>query len=214
MKQTILTVSAPAEGVYTEKKSRFVGEISPAADEAEALAFLEAARARHRDARHHCYAWCIGAEAQLQRSSDAGEPAGTAGRPILETLHHAGLTNVVLVVSRYFGGILLGAGGLTRAYAKAAQQAVDAASQVRCLPAIRFALSFPYTQLRQMEYTCGQYAVFVEQRQYAEQVCFFCLAEAPGYAALKTQSQEAGGGAVHLQVLEEDAMLQVPLSTT
>lgn len=101
------TIAAPAEDEFIEKKSRFIGYIAPVTTEQEAAAFIESVRARHREARHNCYAYRL-RQNNLARFSDDGEPSGTAGRPILEVLQREDLTDVCVVVTRYFGGILLG----------------------------------------------------------------------------------------------------------
>lgn len=119
MPDTYLTVPAVAVATYEERRSRFVAAISPAEDEREARAFLAERRKTEPGARHHCHAFVLGVHLREQRSSDDGEPAGTAGVPMLEVLLHAELTNVVAVVSRHFGGVKLGAGGLVRAYGNA-----------------------------------------------------------------------------------------------
>ena len=108
------TVSAGGQGEITEKKSRFIAEVYPAADEEEAFARLEEVKKRYWDARHHCWAYVIGRNPASERMSDDGEPAGTAGKPILEVIRGQGLTDVFIVVTRYFGGTLLGTGGLVR----------------------------------------------------------------------------------------------------
>ncbi|HSK69537.1 MAG TPA: YigZ family protein [Candidatus Limnocylindria bacterium] len=113
------------------KKSRFIAGAAPAADEAAALAFIEDIRGSHKAASHHCYAYILGAQGNALRYSDDGEPQGTAGLPILEAMRKPGLTNCVCVVTRYFGGVLLGAPGLVRAYGQAASMAVRAAGTAR-----------------------------------------------------------------------------------
>ena len=128
----MITVADYASAEFTEKKSRFIGHIAPAGDEKEAQQFLERIRAEHKAANHNCYAWVCGENDSQQRSSDMGEPSGTAGRPILEAIKRADLHNTAVVVTRYFGGILLGAGGLTRAYSRAARDALAAAGNGIC----------------------------------------------------------------------------------
>ncbi len=112
---------------FTEKKSRFIGRLWPVETESEALAKIEEMRKQHYDATHNCWAYLI--KDGAVRFSDDGEPGGTAGMPMLQVLQREGLFNVVCVVTRYFGGILLGAGGLVRAYTKGAKIAVDAAGK-------------------------------------------------------------------------------------
>ena len=122
------TIAGPVSAEHEVKRSRFLCELRPVADEAAARAVVAEARAQHWDARHHVSAFVLGADAQVQRSSDDGEPSGTAGAPVLEVLRGRELTEVVAVVSRWFGGTLLGAGGLVRAYGRATRLAVEAAT--------------------------------------------------------------------------------------
>jgi len=117
--------TAPGEAVYTEKRSEFIGRVMPVETEDEARAFIAEIKKKHYDARHNC--WCYLIKGGAERYSDDGEPQGTAGIPMLEVFRREGVTNCVCVVTRYFGGILLGAGGLLRAYTKSAGDALDAA---------------------------------------------------------------------------------------
>ena len=124
------TVRGTATGEYEEKKSRFIAQLSFADSEEAAVAFLEQVRTANRTARHNVYAYRLRA-GNRERYSDDGEPAKTAGTPALEVLQHSGLTDLIVVVTRYFGGVLLGAGGLTRAYTKGASDALTAAGIAR-----------------------------------------------------------------------------------
>ena len=127
-----LTLKQNAEYTVVEKKSRFIGAAAPVTSEREAVAFIEAARLRHRDARHHVYAYVINDGGVIgQRCSDDGEPQGTGGIPVLDVLRKQKIVNAVIVVTRYFGGVLLGAPGLVRAYGKAAALAAEEAGLVR-----------------------------------------------------------------------------------
>jgi uncharacterized YigZ family protein len=139
-----LTVKNEGMAEYIEKKSRFIGYVKSVKTEEEAVDFIKAIRAKHYDATHNCYAYQVGANRQFQRSSDAGEPAGTAGRPILEVIKKSDLTDTCIVVTRYFGGILLGAGGLVRAYSHAAQEAIKAVGIVENVPAGVISLTLDY----------------------------------------------------------------------
>jgi uncharacterized YigZ family protein len=125
------TIAAPVDRELVVKKSRFLAHLAPVADVAEADVVVAAVRKEHWDARHHCVALVVGTHADRQRSTDDGEPSGTAGVPMLEVLRHRDVTDVVAVVTRYFGGVLLGAGGLVRAYSSAVSDALDAARVVR-----------------------------------------------------------------------------------
>ena len=117
--------TAPSEAELVEKRSRFIGQLRPVETEEQARAFLEAVKKEHYDARHNC--WCYLLKDGPVRYSDDGEPQGTAGQPMLGVFQKAGVTNLCCVVTRYFGGVLLGAGGLVRAYTQAAKLALDAA---------------------------------------------------------------------------------------
>lgn len=125
------TVAGPAEETIVIKKSRFIAYVAPARSEAEATEFIEAIKKKHWDATHNCSAYMVGEHDEIQKASDDGEPSGTAGRPILEVIKKEGLKNVVVVVTRYFGGIMLGAGGLIRAYGQSAAEGIRAAGVIR-----------------------------------------------------------------------------------
>jgi uncharacterized YigZ family protein len=125
------TIAAPVDRELVVKKSRFLAHLAPAATVEAADAVVARIRKEHWDARHHCVALVVGPHADQQRSTDDGEPSGTAGVPMLEVLRHRGVTDVVAVVTRYFGGVLLGAGGLVRAYSSAVSAALDDARIVR-----------------------------------------------------------------------------------
>ena len=115
-----------SETEFTEKRSRFIGRVCPAESEEEARAFIDSVKKQHHDARHNCWCYLL-REGGVMRYSDDGEPQGTAGQPMLEVFQRAGVTNAVCVVTRYFGGILLGTGGLVRAYTRSAKDALEAA---------------------------------------------------------------------------------------
>ena len=127
------TIRGTASGEYEEKKSRFIASAAHVESEEEAVAFLEQIRAANRTARHNVYAYKLRA-GNRERYSDDGEPAKTAGTPVLEVIGHSGLTDLIVVVTRYFGGILLGTGGLVRAYTSAASSALEAAEKVTVQP--------------------------------------------------------------------------------
>lgn len=138
--------AANLEHEYQVKNSRFIARVSRADQRDEALAAVELARAAYPDARHYCWAYLLGdpQNPAAVASSDDGEPAGTAGKPILNVLNHRGIGNIMVVVVRYFGGIKLGAGGLVRAYSTATQQAVEGLSLRELQPTSRRTLRAPY----------------------------------------------------------------------
>lgn len=130
-----------------EKKSRFIAVCQPLASESEANAFVSGIRQQYPDATHHVYAWILGGGLNLQRYSDDGEPQGTAGIPVLDVLRKNGVDQAGIVVTRYFGGTLLGAGGLVRAYGKAAALALDGAGPVRMQLCEQYRITVGYADL-------------------------------------------------------------------
>ena len=145
---TILdTPQKPATGSLTERKSEFIGQACHVEDQDAAMAFVQKVRLQHPKARHVCHCAIWGPEGRTsERMSDDGEPSGTAGKPILEVMRRQGLTDCVLTVTRYFGGILLGSGGLIRAYSSAASLALEAARSARVLPTQRFTITADYPE--------------------------------------------------------------------
>jgi len=142
---TFRTVASTAEAEIDKiKGSRFLGAVWPAADAAQAQEILAARRAAHRDATHNCWAWRFGLDPEARRSSDDGEPSGTAGRPILQEIDGRRLTDLLVVVTRYYGGTKLGTGGLLRAYSEAAAAVLDAARVVEVAITRRLEISFDY----------------------------------------------------------------------
>ncbi len=130
MSESIRFLYEGGKGEIEVKKSRFLAELAPVTTEEEANAFIAAKKKEFWDARHNCHAFIVGEKPEILRFSDDGEPGGTAGKPMLEILQHEGLHDVVVVVTRYFGGVLLGTGGLVRAYSQAARLGLNAAPVV------------------------------------------------------------------------------------
>lgn len=133
------------ESEYVEKRSSFLGVVEPVSSEEDARAVIAAIKKQHRDARHNC--WCYLIQDGAERYSDDGEPQGTAGIPMLEVFRKAGVSNAVCVVTRYFGGVLLGAGGLLRAYTKAAKDALENAGATEVIPMKELTIRCPYSLL-------------------------------------------------------------------
>ena len=144
MADTFHTIAAPSEGIYREKMSRFLAFATPVTNADEAKAVVKEYAKKYFDARHVCWAYMIGADRKEFQSNDNGEPSGTAGKPILGQINSFGLTNVVIVVVRYFGGIKLGTSGLIVAYREAAKEALQAAEIIECHEETRITFTFPY----------------------------------------------------------------------
>jgi uncharacterized YigZ family protein len=141
---TYLTIKAFSQGLYKEKGSRFVALAYPAATQEEIKSILENIRKEHHAARHHCFAWMLGQSRQIYRVSDDGEPSGTAGKPILSQINAFKLTNILVVVVRYFGGKLLGVSGLINAYRSAAELALNNSEIIELFIQDYYELIFPY----------------------------------------------------------------------
>ncbi len=207
MLRDFLTLRSPAEAELIEKRSRFIAYARPVESETEAAEILAAIRVEHRDATHHVYAYQIGRQNELQRSNDDGEPSGTAGRPVLDAIRQAGLQNSMVVVVRYFGGTLLGTGGLVRAYGQAAALGIAAAGIVKKVPALRLAFSCPYPLWGKLESGLAAHACQPEQLQFREVVELNCLLPVAEKAAFFRWLQELSGGSISPLVLEEDVFL-------
>jgi len=167
----------PARPVTVEtevKRSRFVCDIAPAASKEEAVAFIELIRAREPEARHHCWAYIAGHPvSSIERAaSDDGEPQGTAGKPMLNVLQHKGIGEIVAVVSRYFGGIKLGAGGLVRAYSAAVQQGVDALELTERVTMIEATIRLPFALESTIRRLLESMAVDITSSDYQNEVTF------------------------------------------
>ena len=164
------TLAAPGIHEFIVRKSRFIGQAAPVESEEAALSFLRDIREGHKTATHHCFAYIIGANAGLMRYQDDGEPQGTAGIPILEVLKRNSLVNCVCVVTRYFGGVLLGAGGLTRAYSAGAAGAVKASGIVTAQVSQRLNARIAYPYWDVMNYNLGRLPVCEVTPSFTDQV--------------------------------------------
>lgn len=159
-----------ADTYFIEKKSKFISYAQPIYSEDEALQFLGSIRKKHYDASHNCYAYILGESMNIQRSSDDGEPSGTAGVPILEVLKKEKVTNSMVIVTRYFGGIMLGAGGLIRAYTEGAVRGISAAGTVRVQPFAVYQLKMDYGFLSKLQYEIAKKEYIIESIEYLENV--------------------------------------------
>ena len=141
------TVYEGGEGEVVEKKSRFIASVRPVSTEEEALAFIETIRKKHWNASHNCFAYVIGERSELARYSDDGEPGGTAGKPMLDVLKGEALCNTAVVVTRYFGGTLLGTGGLVRAYSQAVKEGLASSVIITKIRGVKLKIATDYTGL-------------------------------------------------------------------
>ena len=164
------TIYKGGNGEIVEKKSRFIAEVHPVTSEEEAMEILEQTRKQYWDARHHCWAYIIGRNPAAERMSDDGEPAGTAGRPMLDVLLKEGIHNTAVVVTRYFGGVLLGTGGLVRAYQGAVQKGLDAAVIIEKFEGQILLITTDYTGLGKIQYLLAQEKITIMDTSYADNV--------------------------------------------
>ena len=164
------TLMKRSQDEFIVNKSRFIGYGKPCETEEEALEFLSEIRTKHKDATHNCYAYIIGLNAGIMRYSDDGEPGGTAGMPIIEVMKARGVVNCAVVVTRYFGGILLGAGGLVRAYAQGSKTALDAAGVVVMEKSIRCLVEVDYSTWQRLEYFLRSAPVIIEHNEFGASV--------------------------------------------
>lgn len=197
------TLLRRGEDSFVINKSRFIGYGCPCESEAEALAFLAEIRAKHRDATHNCYAYIIGANMGVMRYSDDGEPGGTAGMPIIEVMKARGVTNCAVVVTRYFGGVLLGAGGLVRAYSQGAAAAVNACGVGVMHPTARYLMEIPYPMLNRMDFFLKSEPVIVEDKAYTDVITYTLIVRADDEAGFLARLTDMSEGRVEPLRAEE-----------
>lgn len=196
------TIAERCEARFIEKKSEFIGYLAPVATEEEAIAFVEEIRAQHRKATHNCYAYIL-RENGIARHSDDGEPSSTAGVPIYEVLRKEGLVDVACVVTRYFGGVLLGAGGLVRAYTKGAKDAVDAAEIKVMAMAERLTVEVEYSLYGRLGQIFADFGVKVESEDFSDSVKIMLFIRCENVDALTARLIDACNGKVVVQSLQK-----------
>lgn len=202
------TVRRQASAEIVIKKSRFIGHVKPVESEEEAVAFIDQIKKEHWSATHNCSAYMVGERDQFQKQSDDGEPSGTAGKPMLEVIKQQGLKNVVVVVTRYFGGIMLGAGGLVRAYTDATVEGLSAAEPVTLALHREVLVEIDYTWHGKVENELRGKGTMMGDTQFADKVTLSCWpreAEAELFIARMTdltqgQAVIATGEAVYKEI--------------
>lgn len=196
-------VCRAGSGEYEEKKSRFIANVIPASSVEEATAFIDAMRKKYYDARHNCSAFVIGRNREVTRCSDDGEPGGTAGKPILEVLLGAGVTDAAVVVTRYFGGTLLGTGGLVRAYTQAAQAGLADAGIATMCYGKELTIRIEYTDAGKLQYLLGSRQIEIQSSRYTDTVEFDIRIPADQCQAVEKAMTEATAGRAQLEVTGE-----------
>ena len=190
-------------GEYEDKKSRFIANVVPVSSEEDAMAFIDSIRKKYYDARHNCTAFIIGRNRELTRCSDDGEPSGTAGKPILEVLLSEGVTNVAVVVTRYFGGTLLGTGGLVRAYTQATKQGLADAGIATMRYGKELTIGIDYTDVGKVQYILGNRQIEIVQSRYTDNVEFDIRIPAEAVEALTKELTEATAARARIETTGE-----------
>lgn len=170
MPEPIKMIFQGADAEIVEKKSRFIGQIFPIHSEEEAQRIVNEIRKKHYDARHHCFAYVLGEKNEIERCSDDGEPSGTAGRPMLDLLVGAGVHDALAVVTRYFGGVLLGTGGLVRAYSAATKEALQKCDIREKEAGYRTTILADYVDFGKIQYLAANLGLSEENVEYGEKV--------------------------------------------
>ncbi|MBQ8905326.1 MAG: YigZ family protein [Ruminococcus sp.] len=196
------TISAPCTASFIEKRSEFIAALAPVQTPEEAIAHVNAIREQHRKARHNPYAYILRAD-NTTRYSDDGEPQGTAGTPILDVLQKQGLTDVCCVVTRYFGGILLGGGGLVRAYSHAASLSVSAAVRMEMCACRTLELTVDYTLYGKLTFALPQFSVIIQNTDFGDCVTMTLLVLEEKFEPLCAHLTNLTCGAITYNQLDE-----------
>lgn len=203
MLQQYKTVYEGKEAEIIEKKSRFIATVRPVHSEEEAVAFIESMRKKYWNATHNCFAYVIGERFEIQRCSDDGEPGGTAGKPMLDVLLGEEIHDAVVVVTRYFGGTLLGTGGLVRAYQGAAKAGIEASTVITKYHGRKWKIRTDYTGLGKIQYILGQRKVAILDTSYTENVELQILVSQDEERSVTAELTEGTNGKAVLEAGEE-----------
>ena len=197
------TIYEGGEGEIIEKKSRFIATVRLVKTEEEALSFIEEMRKKYWNATHNCYAYVIGERKETMRCSDDGEPSGTAGKPMLDVLLGEDLYNTAVVVTRYFGGTLLGTGGLVRAYSKAVQEGLACSRIITKHHGILLEIGTDYNGIGKLQYLFGQRGIPITDSRYTEDVKLQVLVPKSEENAVKKAVTEATSARASITDLKE-----------
>ena len=190
-------------GEIIEKKSRFIANVKSVETVEEAQAYIEEMRKKYWDARHNCSAFSVGTERVITRCSDDGEPGGTAGKPILEVISGSGIHNIVVVVTRYFGGTLLGTGGLIRAYTKSTQEGIKESMVIEKCLGVMLSLTCDYTTSGKIQYLTATEHIPVLDTVYTDNVTFEMIVPVEEVGSVEKKFMEASMGKAVLEKGEE-----------
>lgn len=191
------------QGEYEEKKSRFIATVRKCESEEEAAAFIEEMKKKYWDARHNCSAFVLGSRGELTRCSDDGEPSGTAGRPMLEVLQGEGIRNIAVVVTRYFGGVLLGTGGLVRAYTQAVKEGLKNCTVGRMRYGHEIRVTTDYNGIGKILYLLGNAGIEPVSSEYMDKVTLRIILPAEDAEKLRKEMVEATSGRAEIEKISE-----------
>lgn len=194
------------QGEYIEKKSKFIAHIFNVESEQQAAAIIAEVKKKYWDARHNCYAYILGNKGEIQRFSDDGEPSGTAGKPILEVLSGNECSNCLCIVTRYFGGVLLGTGGLIRAYTSASKEALDDCLTGELVEGVHAYLDADYNYVGKIQHLCTQYDITVVNTEYSDNVIFELMMEKQVRQKFEKALTEMSSGSIGLREIKEVKM--------
>lgn len=197
------TVYSGGEAEIIEKKSRFIATVKPVKSEEEAVTFIEGLKKKYWNATHNCFAYVIGERFQTQRCSDDGEPSGTAGRPMLDVLLGEEVHDVAVVVTRYFGGTLLGTGGLVRAYQGATKAGLMACTVITKMHGSKVAIQTDYTGLGKIQYILGQRGLAILHSEYTDRVALEVLLPEADVEQVMAEITEGTNGQAVMEIVEE-----------
>ena len=196
------TVHSGGEAEIIEKKSRFIATVKPVKSEEEAIAFIESLKKKYWNATHNCFAYVIGEHFQVQRCSDDGEPSGTAGKPMLDVLLGEEIHDTAVVVTRYFGGTLLGTGGLVRAYQSSTKAGLMASKVITKKHGHKIFIKTDYTGLGKIQYILGQRGLTILNSEYTEQVALEVLLPEADIKSVLAEITEGTNGQAMIEILE------------
>ena len=197
------TIYKGGNGEIVEKKSRFIAEVHPVTSEEEAMEILEQTRKQYWDARHHCWAYIIGRNPAAERMSDDGEPAGTAGKPILDIIMKSGIYNCLIIVTRYFGGTLLGTGGLIRAYQAASKEGLEHSTVLSVSDGVLAQIDADYNSIGKIQYICSETDIDILKTEYTENVYMEMIVQAENYGQFVQKITDAFSGKISVVKIQQ-----------
>ena len=205
-KDVYKTVKKQSQSLLIEKKSKFIAHIFNVESEQQAAAIIAEVKKKYWDARHNCYAYILGNKGEIQRFSDDGEPSGTAGKPILEVLSGNECSNCLCIVTRYFGGVLLGTGGLIRAYTSASKEALDDCLTGELVEGVHAYLDADYNYVGKIQHLCIQDDITVVNTEYSDNVIFELMMEKQVRQKFEKALTEMSSGSIGLREIKEVKM--------